>query len=35
MGSSICPGLIDGGLNIIDTLETREIRPVKPLNLPI
>lgn len=30
MGRSICPGLIDGGLNIIDTLETTRIRPVKP-----
>lgn len=30
MGRAICPGLIDGGLNIIDTLETSGIRPVKP-----
>lgn len=31
MGRSVCPGLIDEGLNIIDTLETRRIWPVKPL----
>lgn len=31
MGRSICSGLIDRGLNIIDTLETSGIRPVKPL----
>lgn len=31
MGRSVCPGLIDGGLNITDTLETTRIWPVKPL----